>query len=277
MSLIQRVVSQYPAEWETFEQRCWATVARLEALRDDPHIFDLSRNKNHGFLGVPQTERTDQKRRRTMSAVSSGSKSATHCTKEVDRAVDFRQPRLVFTDYLIKPVQRICKYPLLLQQLIPRSRFFVSEDARVVIEDAIQVMRDVASSVDEARRKREAITKSSLIISRFVLPPPSPSLSPSSPVSPTTPPQTLTPAFLSSLGPCLLSGSLDVMYYTPRQSFGQLQSITAKYLGVFLYSGGYLILAKIHKGKKYEPRHWFSVANFEVEAVEGDEGQFIHC
>ncbi|KXN89580.1 hypothetical protein AN958_05447 [Leucoagaricus sp. SymC.cos] len=268
MGLIQRVISQYPSEWEVFEQRCWSTASKLDALGDGHYVFNLSRNQSPGLLDVPLSGKSDQKRRRTMSAVTLGS---TPSTKESDRLVDTKQPRLVFTDYLIKPVQRICKYPLLLQQLTPKSALFESGEATLVIEDAIQVMRGVASSVDEARRKREAITKSSLIISRFVLPPPSPSLNSGSPISPTAPGHTLAPTFLSSLGPCLLAGSLDVMYYTPRQSLGQIQAITAKYLGVFLYSGGYLILAKIHKGKKYEPRHWFPLTDFEATRVEDDE------
>jgi hypothetical protein len=263
-------MEQHPSEWESFEHRCWGVASKLDAIRENQHIFDLSRNKQSDILDAPLDKKAEEKRRCTMSTISPGYKSS-HYTKEGDRIGDSRQPRLGFKDYLIKPVQRICRYPLLLQQLIPRSALFGSDTVSVAIQDGIQVMRSVASSVDEARHKRETITKSSLIISRFVLSPPSPSLSPSSSATPTFT-FCLTPAFLSSLGPCLLSGALDVMYYSPRQSFGQLQTITAKYLGAFLYSGGYLILAKIHKGKKYEPRHWFSLSDFEVTGAEGDEG-----
>ena len=274
MSLIKRVASQHPAEWEVFEQRCWSAMAKLDSLGESYHIFDLSRNRSRNcLLDVSSSEK--MRRRRTMSTVTSVSKLATQSAKDVERPADSKQPRLLFTDYLIKPVQRICKYPLLLRQLMPRSPCIEPGDATVAIRDAIQVMRDVASSVDEARRKREAMTKSSLIISRFVLPPPSPSLNQSSPVSSASPLLVLTPAFLLSLGPCLLSGSLDVMYHTPRQSFGQLQTITAKYLGIFLYSGGYLILSKVLKGKRYEPRHWFSLANFEITGADSDEGPFL--
>ncbi|KAJ3566314.1 hypothetical protein NP233_g7080 [Leucocoprinus birnbaumii] len=267
MNLIRRMGSQYPAEWETFEQRCWTTITKLGALSESHHIFDLSRNKNRTeLLDVPSGGQTEYKRRRTVSAVNPAPSLTTQPTKEQDVPADPKQQRLAFADYLIKPVQRICKYPLLLQQLMPKKSFEPGE-VTIAISDAIQVMRDVASSVDEARRRREVITKSSLIISRFALPPSSPN---PSTVSPTSPALTLTPAFLSSLGPCLLSGTLDVMYYTPRRSFGHLQTITAKYLGIFLYSGGYLILAKIHKGKRYEPRHWFSLANFEMD-VDSEE------
>lgn len=275
IGIIKRVASQHPAEWELFEQRCWSATAKLDALGESHHIFDLSRNRSRNcLLDVSSGEKAGRGRRRTITTVTSSSKLTTQGAKEAERPADSKQPRLHLTDYLIKPVQRICKYPLLLRQLVHRSPCIESSEGTVAVKDAIQVMRDVASSVDEARRKREAITKSSLIISRFILPSMSPSLSQSSPVSSTSPLHTLTSAFLLSLGPCLLSGSLDVMYYTPRQSFGQLQTITAKYLGIFLYSGGYLILSKVHKGKRYEPRHWFSLADFEITGADSDEGPF---
>jgi hypothetical protein len=93
--------------------------------------------------------------------------------------------------------------------------------------------------------------------------------------------QTLTTSFLSSLGTCLLAGSLDVMHFhTSRLPGGS--SIQAKYLGAFLYPGGYLILVKISssKGKVYEPRHWFSLGAFDISECEEDDGMlsmsFLH-
>lgn len=176
-------------------------------------------------------------------------------------------PRIVFTDYLIKPIQRVCKYPLLLDQLLPSKAFRVlsqTVDARsdvdVVVESAAQAMRHVAASVDEARRRQDIATQSTLISSRISLSPSSGSNSPSV--------QTLTPEFLTSLGNCLLSGSLDSMYYHPSRPLGQMSTIKAKYYGAFLYPGGYLILVKVSKGRKYEAKHWFSLADFEID----DEG-----
>lgn len=272
MNLLRRVMSQHPSDWESFEQQCWVMVSRLSDLKDGGPISSLSRHRP-GFLGVPM-DTVNEQRRHAASTITPGSRPSSRLVKEVDHAPDKNQSRLIFMDYLIKPVQRICKYPLLLEQLKPRASLAGSDDIMFAIENAIQIMRNVAASVDEARRRREAITKSSLIISRFVLPPPSPSFTPSPLAALQSPLHNLTPSFLSSLGPCLLAGSLDVMYYSPRCSFGDLSSITAKYLGAFLYPGGYLILAKIHKGKRYEPRHWFSLTDFEVTGVEGDEGSF---
>ena len=181
---------------------------------------------------------------------------------------------IAFADYLIKPIQRICKYPLLLDQLLP-SKVLRSQtspegrsDVHVVVESAAQAMRHVATSVDEARHRQDIATQSSLIFSRISLGLASTSTIPSSLV------QILTQDFLLSLGTCILSGSLDVMHYHPTRPLGQISNIKAKYLGAFLYSGGYLILVKVCKGRKYVPRHWFSLIDFEVSDVEDDGGKF---
>jgi hypothetical protein len=49
-------------------------------------------------------------------------------------------------------------------------------------------------------------------------------------------------------------------------------SIQAKYLGAFLYPGGYLILVKVSKNKVYEPRHWFPLGDFDISEREEDDG-----
>lgn len=56
-------------------------------------------------------------------------------------------------------------------------------------------------------------------------------------------------------------------------SLGQNSNIKVKYLGAFLYPGGYLVLVKVSRGKKYEPRHWFSLADFEVSDVDDEGGK----
>lgn len=181
-------------------------------------------------------------------------------------------PRIAFTDYMIKPIQRICKYPLLLDQLLPSKALRTlsqnapeaRSDVDVVVESAAQAMRHVAASVDEARHRQDIAIQSALIFSRICLGMSSASSVPSF--------QTLTPEFFSSLGNCVLSGSLDVMHYHRDRPLGQTSNIKAKYLGAFLYPGGYLVLVKVCKGKKYEPRHWFSLADFEVCDVEENGG-----
>ena len=72
--------------------------------------------------------------------------------------------RLRFHDYLIKPVQRICKYPLMLEGLRSKSHGEITDAA---VASAVESMRAVATRVDEARRQKEAATRSKLIIDRI--------------------------------------------------------------------------------------------------------------
>lgn len=239
--------------------------------------------------------------------------------KDKDKSSSSVARKIVMADYMIKPVQRICKYPLLLDQLLPSKalrsaprKLTVGFGAgvEVVVESAAQAMRHVATSVNEARDRHSIAIQSSLIFSRICLGlqvqrmSSSPSTSVSHSSHPGTPPSTYntssslrssplvqtqaqtqsrlpTPIFLSSLGPCLLSGSLDVMHYSralTAWSVGSVKAkmkIKAKYFGAFLYNGGYLILVKVGKGKRYEPRHWFSLSGWDVVRIDEEDGRLL--
>lgn len=70
--------------------------------------------------------------------------------------------RLTLCDFLIKPIQRICRYPMLLAQLMDDPEEMQND----VISRALRAMKDVAALVDEARRQKDIATKSKLIIER---------------------------------------------------------------------------------------------------------------
>jgi RhoGEF domain len=175
------------------------------------------------------------------------------------------QSRLMFTDYLIKPVQRICKYHLLLDQLkVKKSAPYVRQRGTsasyevgshidTLITRASDSMRLVVDSVNDDRRRHEYHFKSLLIASRMA------------PYSP------LSSEFLRSLGACLLAGALDVVYHRPPT----LVPMKAKYLGVFLYAVGYLVLTKVVKGRLYDPSYWFPLDGFEVINQEIDDRRLI--
>lgn len=171
--------------------------------------------------------------------------------------------RIAFLDYMIKPIQRICKYPLLLDQLKPHHSVYpeLRSDIDVVVESAAQAMRHVATSVDEARHRQGIAIQSSLILSRFHLP--------SASIQVHASLQPITYQFLSSLGNCSLAGSLDVSQHPAEKPVGTA-NVKVKYFGAFLYPGGYLLLVKVHNVRKYEPRHWFSLAEFDLTDLEDD-------
>ncbi|KAH9948767.1 hypothetical protein B0H21DRAFT_689481 [Amylocystis lapponica] len=226
-----------------------------------------------GVVVAAQTEPSPRKRQGSGAAASVAHKGQSQAT------------RLKFLDYLIKPVQRICKYPLLLDQL-RRSRVRVPsdttehegdmavEEAMDVVESASEAMRLVVSLVDRASETQAHNVKSLLIASRMASAPSPPgsighgSTPSSRPISPHAGSQGLTPDFIASLGPCHLVGALDVVRHPSPLYAPSGGTLRAKYLGAFLYMGGYLVLAKVTKGGRvYEPRYWFSLVGFDLAAA----------
>ena len=204
-----------------------------------------------------------------------------------------KPPRLGFLDQMIKPIQRICKYHLLLDQLKSRvpnhahsqvwpkggsdhshsnsgvdmdvtfdsAELFSAGQTESLVSRSCEAMREVVNSVNDDRRKHEDRWKTLLIASRTV-PSPTSSSSPSAHLQ-------LTSEFLVTLGNCLVSGALDVIYHRPTSS----TMTKAKYLGAFLYEQGYLVLVKVGKCKAYEPQHWFHLKDFDALELSDEDGE----
>lgn len=177
--------------------------------------------------------------------------------------------RLRFRDFLIMPIQRVCKYPLLLNQLLgaattpspvrerEQPTFVVGEaefDIGVDVERALGAMRGVAEDADEARRLKEVEVKTNTIIARL------------------EPHPALPMRFLKSLGPCRLIGSLDVLHHHPIIA-PLAPPVKVKYMAAFLFRG-YLILAKVKKGAVYEAKHFLPLEVFEL--IDIAEGEYYH-
>ncbi|KAI0050212.1 hypothetical protein FA95DRAFT_1594060 [Auriscalpium vulgare] len=174
--------------------------------------------------------------------------------------------RLQFMDYLIKPVQRICKYPLLLDLLYasPKGQEREVGGADVVVASAAQAMRHVAALVDRAHAQHAQHTQSARVLARLSLPA---SFSPPSPASAPADADPL--AFARGAGPVRLAGALDVLAARGLRGVARGR-VRARYLGAVLYDGGWCVLVKAVRGR-YEMRHWFEVGKFAVhDAVDED-------
>ncbi|KAH8094906.1 hypothetical protein BXZ70DRAFT_896404, partial [Cristinia sonorae] len=264
---------QYPVEWDAFEQRCSLLVAHAFELSAQRPLRKAKEDVESGEH--PSTPDSVKRARRHSTPVQSSPLLSSdpippglldaHRRKRSgeDLQLTSQIGRLKFADYLIKPVQRICKYPLLLDQLKSNA----ADNSADGVERACAAMRSVVSLVDNASMRQAHTVKSALIVSRMspwlpIAPPRS--SSPSHPASsPVEERPSLTVEFLTSLGACLLGGALDIV---------QHPSSRARYLGTFLYVGGYMVMVKVTKGGKvYEPKYWFSLAGFELVDSEVDD------
>lgn len=298
-NLVRKVQQEFPAEWDAFEQKCSAMAAEIrmdtslhfgtdeeagniDAAENTSSESDLiARMRRHSLSSLHLPRRQQSLSRSRSNAII---QAHVLSVSESGHSDIERKSKLVFMDHLIKPIQRICRYTLLLDQLQDHPRSVGSSresgsaynadggahDVEVnVMQRALKAMKAVTSSVDEARRQQDLAVKSSLIASRILQGLALVTATHSKPAS-----RNLSSGFISSLGQCYLAGSLDVIHYhsLSARSSG---TVKAKYLGAFLYAGGYLILAKVHKTGTYEPKHWFSLAGFDLVDSTQDEGMRI--
>ncbi|KAF8138471.1 hypothetical protein EV363DRAFT_1314013 [Boletus edulis] len=242
--IVRKVQHRYPTEWDAFELRCAALAAEMQSL-DVAEDFIPSSESRRRLWDLC-------KRRHSLSSLDALSTEnmlplTTSESSHTDRETSSKRPRLMFMDYMIKPVQRVCRYPLLFDQLQERNgtqRFSEPKststpmDGQDAVKTALRAMRTVASLVDEARRQQDLYATSVQIVSRItqgLL---------TSAASHNRPSQSASlPTFLSTLPPCHLSGSLDVIHY---------RGTNMARLGT------------VAKSKAYEPKHWFNLRAFEL-------------
>ncbi|KAI9448106.1 hypothetical protein H4582DRAFT_2068652 [Lactarius indigo] len=250
LEIVKGLRHRRPVEWDTFERHCTSLIAAdlvradgsaqgrtgVEASRPkDQHIdADISKEEDPSqFLQHP-TPSSDGH-----PPLPHGHPRSSHDVKRANGTIGRnarkerpteRDPRLRlrFTDYLIKPVQRICKYPLLLSALTFERRPQAPTEADAIVMNAKQSMMDVAALVDNANLSHLQLQQTSRIGAR-------------------------------------LSAPAAVLTFIPHAQH------LSKYLAAFLYDGGFLALAKVNRGPRYELRHWFSLEGFELNDANNDE------
>lgn len=259
IEIVKSLRRKRPFEWDAFERRCIQLVAANLIFPDDsPQERDSATEKE---------EDTDLEDKCPDANTDAQDEEALQCQQLPTTPLDSNSPlpwrhshssqdlmtsskdtkkdnvaerdprlRLQFEDYLIKPVQRICKYPLILGTLTQKRRPQALNGADAIVMDAKQAMMDAAALVDNANLSHLQLQQTSRISARLSAP-------------------AVVLGFIRSLSPCTLAGSLDVV---------RAPALKAKYLAAFLYEGGFLALAKVNRGPRYELRYWFSLEGFEV-------------
>lgn len=261
IEIVKSLQRKRPVEWDAFERRCTQLVATNLMFPDGSSQERDGAAEKEEDTGLEErcpgadTNTQDEEPLHQLSTTllddnpplpwghSLSTHDLTHAavtsskdTKKENVAERDPRLRLQFEDYLIKPVQRICKYPLLLGTLTHKRRPQALNGADVIVMDAKQAMMDAAALVDNANFSHLQLQQTSRISARLSAP-------------------AAVLAFIRSLSPCTLAGPLDVV---------RAPALKAKYLAAFLYEGGFLALAKVNRGPRYELRYWFSLEGFEV-------------
>lgn len=154
--------------------------------------------------------------------------------------------RLLFRDFFIKPVQRLCLYPVILQTMDKCSLGAGHAD----LEDAAECMRRVLVNVDAASAQRQSKLLSEMIVTRL------------------EPTLAFSPTLIPSLGECKMAGNLDMLYHHAK--YAPLAApLAVKYYGCMLYADFFLIV-KVRKSHTFTPRFWFPLA--EARLSRSDSG-----
>ncbi|ORX52423.1 hypothetical protein DM01DRAFT_1408297 [Hesseltinella vesiculosa] len=171
----------------------------------------------------------------------------------VDNSFDQGTKPLRFEDYLIKPVQRICRYQLLLKEIIRYAPKDTTEYRR--LDCSLRMMQAVVAGIDRRKYNRDNSERTLLFLERL-----------------DTLDGRLDKDCLLQLGNVSLAGPIDVAYST----LGHMTSPPrSKYLGCFLFSS-YLILVRPKKTNSYVPKYWFPLRTVELDDLPDDNDQANH-
>ncbi|KAI8073880.1 hypothetical protein BC940DRAFT_343456 [Gongronella butleri] len=169
-------------------------------------------------------------------------------------ALDPAAKPLRFEDYLIKPVQRICRYQLLLKEILRYTAKDTAEHRR--LDCALGMMQAIVSGIDRRKYHRDNSERTRLFLDRLDVQD-----------------GRLAKDVLMQLGNLIIAGPLDVAY----SSLGHMSSSPPrpKYLGCFVFDT-YLLLVRPKKVTAYVPKYWFPLGNVELDDLPDVNDQANH-
>ncbi|GAN04811.1 phosphatidylinositol 3,4,5-trisphosphate-dependent Rac exchanger 1 protein-like [Mucor ambiguus] len=159
--------------------------------------------------------------------------------------------KLHFEDYLIKPVQRICRYQLLIKEII---RYTSPHTAEYDLWNSVLAeMQDIVGEIDDLKFQREMKERTDRFIERL------------------DGDWRISKRHVSQLGNLLLAGAIEITYSALGQSVSK-----PRYLGCFIFQT-YIIMVRPKKVTSYEPKHWFPLRMADFEDLGDIEGQREHA
>ncbi|KAJ1928551.1 hypothetical protein IWQ60_001925 [Tieghemiomyces parasiticus] len=143
-----------------------------------------------------------------------------------------RPSRLGMQDFLMKPVQRLCLYPLLLREVVKCLTHASPAAERFAL--ALDVIRDLTARINDTKRVHEMHHQTEQFYRRY------------------DNHLRLPLSFIMTLGDIVFAGALEVTAYDPSPP-------RVKYYGCILFPR-FLVVVKTRSSTAYEPKYWFPLA-----------------
>ncbi|KAJ2863386.1 hypothetical protein GGH94_003651 [Coemansia aciculifera] len=147
--------------------------------------------------------------------------------------------RLGLRDFLIKPVQRICKYPLFLKDLVKHTNQAAEATAHAELNSALVLVRNVCEAIDQEQQRNDSLRLRQAVLSNY------------------SDNMELPLNLVSKLGNIVLSGPLRVVSYSNRGSNAP------NTLGCVLFRRFFIVL-KPKRSAMLLPQFWFPLHTMQL-------------
>ncbi|KAJ2459605.1 hypothetical protein GGF42_001361 [Coemansia sp. RSA 2424] len=147
--------------------------------------------------------------------------------------------RLGLRDFLIKPVQRICKYPLFLKDLVKHTSQAAESAAYAELSSALALIRSVCEAIDQEQQRNDSLRLRQAVLANY------------------SDNMELPLNLVSKLGNIVLSGPLGVVSYSNRGPSA------LHMLGCVLFRRFFIVL-KPKRSAMLLPQFWFPLHTMQL-------------
>ncbi|KAJ1949149.1 hypothetical protein EC988_004888, partial [Linderina pennispora] len=220
----------------TFQHRFLRALERGRSVRSVAKLFTSER---HGFEAYIEYCTKYHKMCDILDALEADA-GWTGFLAQVQEQIDGHsgRRRLALRDFLIKPVQRICKYPLFLQDLIKHTDREAEPETFRALERALESVRNVCMRIDNEQRRTEALKLRRVLLGNYC------------------DNAELPLSLVVKLGSIVLSGPLRITSHEDRMAAGPPRGF-----GCVLFRR-FLIVLRVKKA--VVPKYWFPLHTMQL-------------